>query len=223
MEDLDRAFTFPFRQKEWGLKVLIGSLFVLLCGVGLGIPVIAGYTIRVCQRFMKNDPELLPEWSDVGVLFVTGVKYIVVSLLYQVPVLLLTIPLFFFAALGAALEPSGSATMFFGMSLAGFLLLAIPYEVVYTLLSPVIAYRFASSERISDGLAIATVFRDFRRQWGNVALSAFLIVVVSIFSLLGILLFFFGILATIFYSCLVTAALTGMLARALHAAPGRPQ
>ncbi len=221
MEGLDRAFTFPFHQKEWGLKVFIGSLFVLLCPVGLGIPVVAGYTIRVCQRFMKNDAELLPEWSDVGVLFITGVKYIVVSFLYQLPVLLLTIPLLFFAVLGAALETSGSAAMMFGVSLAAFLLFTIPYELIYALLSPVITYRFALNERISDGLAIATVFGEFRRQWGNVALSAFLIVVIGIFSLLGIIVFFFGILATIFYSYLVSAALSGMLYRALHASTGR--
>ncbi len=223
MEDLDRAFTFPFQQREWGLKLFVGSLFLLLCAVGLGIPVIAGYTIRVCQRFMKNDPELLPDWSDVSLMFITGVKYIVVTLVYQLPVLLLTLPLFFFAALGAALGPSSSATVLFGVSLAGFLLFSIPYEVLYILLSPVFTYRFALNEKISDGLAIVTVFREFRRQWGNVTLSAFLIVVVSIFSLLGIILFFFGILVTIFYSYLVSAALSGMLYRTLHASAGRNQ
>lgn len=221
MEDLDRAFTFPFHQKEWGFKVFIGSLFLLLCVVGLGIPVIAGYTIRVCQRFMKNDAELLPDWSDVGVMFITGAKYIVVMLVYQLPVLLLTFPLLLLAALGAALEPSESGTVLFGLSLAGFFLLALPYEVLYTILSPVITYRFALNERISDGLAITTVFREFRQQSGNVTLAAFLIVVVGVFSLLGIILFFFGILATIFYSYLVTAALSGMLYRTLQASTVR--
>ncbi len=223
MEDLDRAFTFPFHQREWGLKMFIGSLFLLLCVVGLGIPVIAGYTIRVCQRFMKNEEELLPDWSDVSVMFITGVKYIVVTLVYQLPMFLLTLPLLLFAAFGAALQPSDSATVLFGASLAGFLLLAIPYELLYTLLSPVITYRFALNEKITDGLAVVTVFREFRRQWGNVTLSAFLIVVVSIFSLLGIILFFFGILVTIFYSYLVSAALSGMLYRTLHASAGRNQ
>jgi len=220
MEDLDRALTFPFHQKEWGLKVFVGSLFVLLCFVGLGIPVIAGYMIRVCQRVMRNDEELLPEWSDVGVMFITGIKYIAVTLLYQLPVFLLMIPLLAFAVMGAMVEPSESAAMIFGLYLFGFLLLAIPYALLYTLLSPVITYRFALHERISDGLDIARVIREFRQQWGNVTLSAFLIVIVGIFSALGVILFVVGILATVFYSYLVSAALSGMLYRQLNASTG---
>lgn len=220
MENLDRAFSFPFHQKEWGLKVFVGSLFVLLCLAGLGIPVVAGYMIRVCQRVMKNDEELLPEWSDVGVMFITGIKYIAVTLLYQLPIFLLMIPLLAFAVMGAMTEPSESAAMIFGFYLFGFLLLVVPYTLLYTLLSPVITYRFALNERISDGLDVARVFREFRQQWGNATLSAFLIVVVGIFSALGIILFFVGILATVFYAYLVSAALSGMLYRALNAPTG---
>ncbi len=219
MNDFSRAFTFPFHQKEWGLKVLIGSLFLLLCVVGLGIPVIAGYTVRVCQRVMNNDEELLPEWSDVGVICITGIKYVAVLLIYQLPVLLLMIPVLFFAVMGSLSEPSESAAIIFGLYFFGFLAIAIPYAVLYTLVTPVITYRFAQNEKMSDGLNVAAVVKDFRLQWANVTLAAFLIVVVSVLSILGILFFAVGILATIFYSYLVSAALSGLLYRNLNASP----
>jgi hypothetical protein len=220
MDDIGKAFTFPFYQKEWGLKVFIGSLFLLLCIVGLGIPVIAGYMVRVCQRVMSNEEELLPEWSDIGILFVTGIKYIVVYILYQLPIILLMIPLLFFVALGAMVDLSESAALIIAVYTFAFLLLAIPYSLLFTLLIPVITYRFAMNEKIADGLDIAGVFRDFRLQWPTVTVFAILIVIVKILAMVGILIFLLGVLATYFYSTLVFAALSGLLYRGLHPPAG---
>ena len=220
MDDLGKAFTFPFHQREWGVKIFIGSLFLLLCVVGLGIPVVAGYTVRVCQRVMRKEEELLPEWSDIGVLFVTGVKYIVVYMLYQLPIILLMIPLLFLAAAGAMVDLTDTAALVLGVYFFGFMLLAIPYSLLFTLLLPVITYRFAINEKITDGLDIACVFKEFRLQWASATVVAILAVVVEILSLLGILLFFVGVLATLLYSYLVFAALSGFLYRGAHAPAG---
>ncbi len=220
MIDVGWVFSFPFHQKEWGLKLLIGSLFLLLSIAGVGIPVVAGYTISVCQRVMNNEAELLPEWSDVGVLFITGIKYVVVTLLYQLPILLLVLPIMFFAVVSSLSTPSDSAALIFGFYLLGFLFLAIPYALLFALLTPIITYRFALREKVSDGLDVAAVFRDFRKQWASVTLSAILIVIVSVLSILGILFFLVGVLATIFYSSLVSAGLSGVLYRSLKATAG---
>jgi hypothetical protein len=218
MNDIGKAFTFPFHEKDWGLKMFIGVLFLLLSLVGLGIPVIAGYMIRVCQRVMRNEPELLPEWSDVGILFITGIKYIVVYLIYQLPILLLIFPLLFFLAMSTVAEISQSASVVFGIYLFGFLSLAIPYALLFTLVKPVIMYRFAMNEKISEALDIAAVFREFRVQWTNVTLVAVLIVLLGICAVFGIVLFIVGVLATIFYSYLVSGALSAMLYRSLPTA-----
>jgi hypothetical protein len=176
--------------------------------------------VRVCQRVMKNEEELLPEWSDVGVLFVTGIKYVVVSILYQLPIILLMFPLVFLAVAGAMVELSEGTTLAFGIYVFGFLLLTIPYALLYTLLLPVITYRFAMHEKIVDGMDIASVFRDFRLQWPTVTAFALLAVVVKILSLLGILFFMVGVLPTLFYAYLVFAALSGVLYRGLHSHAG---
>jgi hypothetical protein len=217
MENLGKAFVFPFHQKEWGLKLFIGSLFLLLSVIGLGIPVVCGYMVRVCQRVMNGEEEMLPEWSDVGVLFVTGVKYIVVVLIYQLPILLIAIPLFSLAAVGTMGDFSGTSAVLPALSILGLLLLTVPYTMLFILLLPVITYRFAISERILDGLDIASIVRDFRLQWPTVTAFAIAAAVVKILSGLGILLLVVGVLPALFYSLLVFAALSGFLYRGLPA------
>jgi hypothetical protein len=215
MENLGKAFTLPFHQKEWGMKIFLGSLFLLLSIIGLGIPVVCGYMVRVCQRVMKDEEEKLPEWSDVGVLFVTGVKYVVVLLLYQIPILLLMIPLFSLAAVGAMIDLSGSAAVLLTLYVAGLILLTVPYTILFVLLLPVITYRFALRERLVDGLDVSSVFKDFLRQWPTATMFAIVAVIVKTLAGLGILLFIIGILPTLFYSLLVFAALSGFLYRGL--------
>jgi hypothetical protein len=221
MNNIGKAFTFPFHEKDWALKIFLGALFLLLSLVGLGIPVIAGYMIRVCQRVMRNEPELLPEWSDVGILFITGIKYIAVYLIYQLPILLLVLPLLFLLGASTVAELSQSASVVFGIYLLAFLFLAIPYSLLFALVRPVIMYRFALNEKIAEALDIAAIFREFKAQWMNVTLVAVLIVLVGVCAVFGLFLFMVGILATIFYSSVVSGALSGMLYRSLPTATAR--
>jgi len=217
MENLGSAFTFPFHQKEWGLKLFLGSLFLLLGIVGLGIPVVCGYMVRVCQRVMKGEEEKLPEWSDVGVLFVTGVKYVVFLLIYQLPILLLMIPLFSLVTVGAMVDLSGTPAVLLAFYVVGLVFVCVPYTILFVLLLPVITYRFALRERLVDGLDISSVFKDFLRQWPTATLFAIAAVIVKALAGLGILLFVVGILPTLLYSLLVFAALSGFLYRGLPA------
>ncbi|HUI10485.1 MAG TPA: DUF4013 domain-containing protein [Bacteroidota bacterium] len=211
MRDIGKAFSLPFKDPSWVSKFLLAALFLLLCLVGLGIPIIVGYLIQVTQRVIRREERPLPEWSDIGVKFVLGFKYCVVYVIYLVPVVLLVIPV---VALGVATSSTDAPELVGVLSIVymfGFTLLVIPYSLLLAAIMPIVAYRFALTEKIADGVDVAAVFRDFRRNWQNTAVVALITIGIESLAFVGIAFFLVGIFFTVFYVYLVSAAMRGLL------------
>jgi len=211
MKDIGKAFSLPFKDPSWASKFVLAALFLLLCLIGIGIPVIVGYLIQVTQRVIRKEERPLPEWSDIGVKFVLGFKYCVVYLIYLVPVVLLVIPVF---ALAVATNSTDAPELVGVLSIVymfGFTLLVIPYSLLLVAISPIIAYRFALTEKISGGIDVGTIFRDFRRNWQNTAVVALITVAIESLAFVGIVFFLVGVFFTIFYVYLVAAGMRGLL------------
>jgi hypothetical protein len=211
MNNIGRAFSFPFEDRNWFAKFLLGSIFLLLCLFGLGIFVIAGYLVQLTQRVMKNEPFPMPEWSDIGVKFVVGFKFCVVYFLYMIPVLVLLVPAFLFAMIGEIAELPDAASFVLAVYLFGLFLVIIPYSIGFTLLLPIITYRFAEREKITDGLDLAAVLREFKANWQTTTVAALLTLGVQLLASFGFVLFIIGVIFTIFYACVVSAYLAGAL------------
>lgn len=210
MNDLGTAFTFPFKDPDWVKKFLLGALFMLLCIVVVGIFILVGYFVQVTQRVIRRDEKLLPEWEDIGVMLIVGFKYCVVYLIYSLPLIFLLIPMFVLSLVGM-FSGSGTVSMFSSVYTILMMLLMIPYGLALTLLQPIIFGRFAVNESISEALDIGALFRTFKRNWQHTLIVALIATGVQSFAGFGIILFIVGILATIFYSHLVTAYLYGAL------------
>ena len=211
MKDIGKAFALPFRDPAWASKFVLAALFLLLCLVGLGIPIVVGYLIQVTQRVIRREERPLPEWSDIGVKFVLGFKYCIVYLIYVVPVVLLVIPVI---ALGVATNSTDAPELVGVLSIVymfGFTLLVIPYSLLLVAISPIIAYRFALTERITAAIDLAAVFRDFRRNWQNTTVVALITVAIESLAFVGIVFFLVGVFFTFFYVYLVAAGMRGLL------------
>jgi len=211
MKDIGKAFSLPFKDPSWPSKFIIAGLFMLLCLLGIGIPVIVGYLIQVTQRVMRREEPALPEWSDIGVKFVLGFKYCVVYFIYLIPVFLLVIPVI---GLAVATNTTDAPEMVGVLSIVyvfGFTLLVIPYSLLLTAIFPIIAYRFALGEKISDAIDIGKIFRDFRVNWQNTVVVALISIGIESFAFLGLLFFLIGVFFTVFYVYLVSAAMHGTL------------
>jgi hypothetical protein len=184
---------------------------MLLCLLGIGFFILAGYFIRVAQRVMRHEPPGLPEWSDIGVLFITGFKFCVALFVYILPILLLTAPLM---ALGVAAEFNPDND-FFQIATAiytfGFMLLIIPYSLALTLAQPIIVYRYAVNERIGEALDIAQIIGAFKYRWQSTLIVALLALGIQSLASVGIVFFIVGVAFTIFYSYLVSSYLAGAL------------
>jgi len=205
------AFSFPFKDPDWGKKLLIGALVTVSAVFLIGIFVLAGYFVQVTQRTMRREVNLLPKWEDIGVMFVIGFKYCVAFCVYLIPIFLLLIPIVVISILEALTSGEGALPLFTGVytivAIAGISL----YALVLTLFTPIITYRFAEHERITDALDISSIVRLFTRNWQNTTVVALISMGIESFAGIGILFFFVGILFTIFYSYLVAGYLYGLL------------
>ena len=99
----------------------------------------------------------------------------------------------------------------FSVYIFGITLLLIPYGLALSLFSPIIMYRFAERESISDALDVAAVMREFRGNWQNALVVALITMGIQSIAGIGLFLLLVGIFFTIFYSYVVSAYLCGVL------------
>jgi hypothetical protein len=211
MNDLGKAFSFPFKDPNWVAKFLLGALFMVLSIFLVGIFIIAGYFVQVIQRVMRREANPLPEWEDVGVKLVLGFKFCVVYLVYILPIILFMIPFFVLMIFGIISGNGEAIGLLASMYMILLVVIMIPYSLVLTILHPIIAYRFAARERISDALDVGAVVRSFKRNWQNTLIVALVAVGIQSFAAIGVAFFIIGILFTILYAYLVTAYMYGAL------------
>jgi hypothetical protein len=211
MKDLGKAFGAPFKDPSWFSKFVIAALFLLLSLVLIGIPIIVGYLIQVTQRVMRREEDILPGWNDIGVKFVTGFKYCIVYIVYFIPIIILILPVIALGIAGEMADEPETVAVFTVVYMFAFTLLVIPYSLLMTALGPIIAYRFALREKMSDGWNIGQIFRDFRVNWQNTLIVALIVVGIQSFAGIGIIFFIVGIFFTFFYAYLVSAYLHGLL------------
>ena len=211
MKDLGKAFSFPFKDPSWFSKFLIAALFMILSIFLIGIFILAGYLIQVTQRVMRREANPLPEWNDIGIKLVTGFKYCVVYLLYMLPIILLMIPVIILAIVSELAHDSDLVGVMATVYMFGFTLIVIPYSLAFALLIPIISYRFALRERISDAMDIGTVFRLFKQHWQSTLVVALIATGIQSFAFVGIIFIFVGVLFTLFYTYLVSAHMHGQL------------
>jgi hypothetical protein len=212
MNDLGKAFSFPFKDPAWFSKSVIAVVFMFLCIFVVGFFVLAGYFVQVTQKVMRREPNPLPDWTDIGVKFVVGFKLAVVYLVYLLPIILLYVPFAVLAVVGAISGNDELSGIFAGIYMLGLVFLVIiPYSLAFAMLTPIIAYRFAANERIGEALDIGEIFRIFKKNWQSTVIVALVQIGVESFAGIGIIAFFIGIFFTIFYLYLVSAYLHGAL------------
>jgi hypothetical protein len=90
--DYGLAFTFlPNSSKNWISKAAMGVLFVLLIPVlGLGILGLIGWGIAIARGVINNYDDVLPEWSQLGPIFIDGLKVFVLIFIWFLPLWILS-------------------------------------------------------------------------------------------------------------------------------------
>jgi hypothetical protein len=214
VKDIGDAFTFPFRDPNWPAKLLMGGFVTFLSMFLIGIPVLYGYLIALVRRVRDNEQHPLPEWKDLGVMFVSGLKYLVVQLVYSLPIIIIMVPftlLMIIMMIGTGVEDPAEALP----GMAAFMVAVIAlgfYSLFITLLRPLIIVRFAEREEMGDALRIGAVLRQFRDRWQDCLVIMVITIAAGIAAVAGLLLFFVGIFITVFYAHLIEFHLCGQIA-----------
>ncbi len=180
--DVGRSFTYMLQQPGGVGKLVIGGL--LLFVPIFGWAVVAGYMIRTLRKVAAGD-DSLPEWTDWGGLFVTGLLVWVGGLIYEAPGLIV------------------------GRFGTGGALLQSLWGIVVFIVLPAALMRFAATDNIGAFFDFSEIIAFIQANASNYILAVVLALVASVLAMFGLILLIVGVVFTIFWASLVTAHLYG--------------
>jgi hypothetical protein len=209
--DYGKAFTYPQQDPDWLKKFLIAGALYFVPVVGQLF--VAGYGLEITRRVIENNPQVLPEWTDFGMLIKKGLYALVVGLVYALPVILLSvcaqIP-----NIALSLDTSGSNTEVLAtvsMVVAGCLsCLIFIYAIFMGMVMPAALARVAATDQLGAAFKFGEVIGLVRSK----PAVYFIVMLVSSLALsllasVGLILCFVGIVFGAAYGVFVSSHLNG--------------
>jgi hypothetical protein len=203
-----RFLRFPFDDEAWTNKALIG---IVLGIVGIIIwPLLLplwGYNLRIMSRTAKGEAPSLPEWDDWGQLFVDGLKFILVYMVYMLPMFLIMCCAYAAMMGPLALIPfaEDAPGLFSGGMIAGYALaypligIGILLMLFLIFLAFVAITRMVAHDSLGSAFQLGEVWRLAREGFGN-----YLMAFVAFFGISYIVgMVAMGLVYTIVLSCLL--------------------
>jgi hypothetical protein len=94
--DLNQTFSLPFKDAESRKYFLIGCLVSVTAFIIPILPffLLYGYAIRIVKQIMNNESPHMVPWDDWGGMFKDGARMFGVRIIYSIPIIILTAPLF---------------------------------------------------------------------------------------------------------------------------------
>ena len=207
--DFGRSLSFFFQDPDWIRKILLGSLFSLLSIFLVGAFFVAGYMVRLIRRSARGETYPLPEWDDLGGIFVDGAMVIGAYLVYVLPVMFLYI----IGALGLGIglggdEPSIAVSVVMAVLVLFFGLLMLCVVFYF----PAALIRLALKGNFGAAFEFGPTWEFIQRNIGNYLLAFLIVFVANLISQFGILLFCIGIIPASFWGTSVSAHALGEVA-----------
>lgn len=231
--DIGKAFGFVFEDEKWVSKVLIGGL--LLFVPIFGQFVVYGYMLKVAQNVAQGNPRPLPEWTDFGDLFIRGLYYIVINIVYFIP-LILVYCAYYIVLIGATASGNrGTSSGLTALSAIGglfacvFGILILVLAIVCSMLSYAGHARYVATNSLSEALKVGEVFKAVRTRPAPWLVLLLVGLLAGIVGGLGIIACGVGVLFTGFYAICIqghalgqTVASQGLLGNSDYVAPVTP-
>lgn len=207
-----QAIGFPRRERGWIVKLAIASVINLIPVIGQVLA--AGYGQEIASRVYRDDVNALPDWSNVGTFLRRGILWLIVVIVYALPLAL-------FGALLAGANYGVDLVMTAngpseGLRSAGlavslcFNVLVIGYGLIAGLTLIAATGRLAVEDRFGAAFQLGTIWADIRRQPGMYLIV--LIINVAAFTLLpalGVIGCGVGALVGLAYATWISSFLAG--------------
>ena len=220
--DIGRALTYFSDDDRWVEKTAIGTglllisslLLVALIGI-LGYFILFGYLVRLIQNVRDDAHPVLPEWDQWGDDLVRGVKLAAVYLVWALPIILVSVPLFIIGVVISENMPyrDDDIGTIFGVCA---LCLQFLFGIAYAVFQPGLTIAYARNENISDGLQVSEIWDWTRDNIGNVVIVAILtviagLIIMTVGSIVGLILCIIGTVVTVPLSQLIVYYFQGHL------------
>ena len=177
--DVGKSVGYVFEDQKWTNKLLIGMLVSIVPIVNFAL---LGWVIDIMRNVSKHEPFPLPEWDNFGEKFVKGAILFVASLIYSLPALLITCPLFFLPFTRGDFSREGTQALtgvIAGTSL--FLSCAILiYGLIISFLIPAIYLNFARKGTFAACFEFGEIWRIMSKNLGDYIVAWLIIIVVGV-------------------------------------------
>ena len=177
--DVGKSVGYVFEDKKWTNKLLIGMLVSIVPIVNFAL---FGWVIDTMRNVSQRQPNPMPEWDNFGDKFVKGAILFVASLIYSLPMLLISCPALFLPFMRGDLGRSGQqavTSMFVGTSLLLACAISI-YALLLSFLLPAIFLNFARKGTFAACFEFGEIWRIMSRNLGDYIVAWLIIIVVSI-------------------------------------------
>ncbi len=210
MNNIDKAFSYQFQDKDWVKKVLLGSLAILSCMFIIPIPLVVGYYLQLQRNVMEKKKDIMPEWDNLDGYFMDGFKFMIAMLGYSLPWIILLFFMIIIAIIAAFIDEDLFAIVMV-LFVFAFQVLMMIYGVLMLFITPVLYIKAAKRESWKE-------FYNFKEIWKFIKNNIGLILIITLLNWacgflvnFGMLFFFIGIFPVGFYVGTIMAYLYGQL------------
>jgi hypothetical protein len=188
-------FSFPFKDPDWFKKLIIMGVVTLIPIVGQ--IVLLGWSLQIARRVINNDPNPLPS-LDFGAQLGLGFKTWVVSLVYAIPLIILTLPIYVIPPIGVAVGMDADTLNYLtiGIScLCGGI--AFIYAIIMALMMMAAQGRLAATDALGSAFKIGEIFGMVKAAPVAYLLAIVGFIIAGIVSSLGSIACGIGVLLTV--------------------------
>ncbi len=208
--DFGRALRFFFEDPKWVTKIILGGLFTMLSIFLVGTFFVAGYVVGITRRTARGESQPLPEWDDLGTLFVDGARALAVYLGHLIPLGILATVLAL--AVGGVFQsentPDSLRVMAMLIVFAGYVLVTLA-SIAVLLYLPAAFTRFVVQDKVAAAFDVRENLLFIKRNSTNYGLALLAILAASFLSQFGVILFCIGIFPASFWSSSVLGFVLG--------------
>jgi hypothetical protein len=177
--DVGKSVGYVFEDQKWTNKLLIGMLVSIVPIVNFAL---LGWVIDIMRNVSQRQATLLPEWDNFGDKFVKGAILFVVSLIYSLPLLLISCPALFLPFTRGDLGGDGQQALsglFVGTTVLLTCAISV-YALLISFLMPAVFLNFARKGTFAAGFEFGEIWRIMSKNLSDYIVAWLIIIVVSI-------------------------------------------
>jgi hypothetical protein len=212
--DLNQTFSFPFKDADSRKYFLIGCLISLTAFIIPILPffILYGYAVRIVKQILNNEAPHMIAWDDWGDMFKDGAKMFGIRIIYSIPILILTAPLFISSIVmpifignsnGSEMDALFPILM---VIVFGTICLLIPISLLLAVVIPAAEMHIVEKDEFAAGFRIREWWEILRANLSGFVAALAIYMVSSM--ILGFAIQLIG--ATLIFACLLPFLLPAM-------------